>query len=106
MQMAEGVAAPLGLAHWDLLVVRSPGTPAAGLLLLAAHRLTGRAEYLEVARRTGDMLVAVQLASGGWISEMPVEGPRLSPWFPWVEPPPISPCAGAPRELVAAGGLR
>jgi hypothetical protein len=84
MQMAEGVAAPLGLAHWDLLVVRSPGTPAAGLLLLAAHRLTGRAEYLEAARRTGDLLVAVQLGSGGWISEMPVEGARLSPWFPWV----------------------
>ena len=84
MQVAEGVAAPLGLARWDLLVVRSPGTPAAGLLLLAAHRLTGRPEYLAAARRTGDLLVAVQLDSGGWCSEMPVEGARLSPWFRWV----------------------
>jgi hypothetical protein len=96
MQMAEGVAAPLGLAHWDLLVVRSPGTPAAGLLLLAAHRLTGRAEYLEAARRTGDLLVAVQLGSGGWVSEQ----------LAAIEPAPISPCAGTPRELVAAGALR
>ena len=84
MQTAESVAAPLGLAHWDLLVVRSPGTPAAGLLLLAAHRLTGRAQYLQAARRAGDLLVAVQLGSGGWVSEMPVDGATLSPWFRWV----------------------
>src|SRR5262249_31379906 len=84
MPVAERSAPPPGLAHWDLLVVRSPGTPAAGLLLLAGHRLTGRAEYLAAARHAGDLLVAVQLASGGWVSEMPVEGPRLAAWFPWV----------------------
>jgi len=84
MKAAETIAAPLGLARWDLLVVRSPGTPAAGLLLLAGHRLTGRADYLEAARRAGDLLVATQLASGGWFSEMPVEGAQLSAWFAWV----------------------
>lgn len=84
MQVAERVAAPLGLARWDLLVVRSPGTPAGGLLLVAGHRLTGRAAYLDGARRAGDLLVAVQLASGGWFSEMPVEGGELSPWFRWI----------------------
>lgn len=84
MRVAETVAAPLGLARWDLLVVRSPGTPAAGLLLLDGHRRTGRPHYLAAARRAGDLLVGVQLASGGWVSEMPVEETRLSAWFPWV----------------------
>jgi len=84
MQLAERVAQPLGLARWDLLVVRSPGTPAAGLLLLAGQRLTGRADYLDAARRAGDLLVATQLPSGGWFSEMPVEGDGLAAWFPWV----------------------
>jgi hypothetical protein len=84
MQVAERVAEPFGLARWDLLVVRSPGTPAAGLLLLAGNRLTGRADYLDAARRAGDLLVAVQLPSGGWFSEMPVEGEHLAAWFPWV----------------------
>jgi hypothetical protein len=65
MQLAERVAGPLGLARWDLLVVRSPGTPAAGLLLLAGQRLTGRADYLDAARRAGELLVATQLPSGG-----------------------------------------
>ncbi len=84
MQAAETVASPLGLATWDLLVVRSPGTPAAASLLLAGHRLTGRPAYLDAARRAGDLLVATQLASGGWFSEMPAEGPRLSAWFPLI----------------------
>ena len=84
MQVAETIAAPLHLAPWDLLVVRSPGTPAAGLLLLAGERITGRSVYLTTARRAGDLLLAAQLASGGWFSEMPVEGARLSPWFRWV----------------------
>src|SRR5262245_44929789 len=78
-QVAEPIAAPLHLAPWDLLVVRSPGTPAAGLLLLAGERITGRPDYLASARRAGDLLLSAQLASGGWFSEMPVEGARLSP---------------------------
>jgi hypothetical protein len=106
MQLAERVAAPLGLAHWDLLVLRSPGTPAAGLLLLAGHRLTGRPRYLEAARRTGDLLVATQLPSGGWFSEMPVEGTRPSAWFGWIPMPgtlddDVTP--GAIRFLLALG---
>jgi hypothetical protein len=87
MQLAERAAAPLGLARWDLLVLRSPGTPAAGLLLLAGHRLTGRPDYLEAARRAGDLLVAIQLPSGGWFSEMPVEGTRASSWLGWIPVP-------------------
>jgi PelA/Pel-15E family pectate lyase len=84
MQVAETIAAPLHLAPWDLLVVRSPGTPAAGLLLLAGERITGRPDYLASARRAGDLLLSAQLASGGWFSEMPVEGPHLSSWFRWI----------------------
>jgi hypothetical protein len=79
---AERVLAPLGLANWELVVLRSPGTPAAGLVLLAGYRRTGRAAYLESARRAGDLLVAVQLGAGGWFSEMPVFGTRLARWFP------------------------
>jgi hypothetical protein len=79
---AERVLGPLGLAGWDLVVLRSPGTPAGGLVLLDGYRRTGRATYLAAARRAGDLLVAVQLASGGWFSEMPAFGTRLARWFP------------------------
>src|SRR6185312_15114335 len=56
-------------------------TPAAGLVLLGGHRVAGHAAWLEAARRAGDLLVATQLASGGWFSEMPVEDGRLPAWF-------------------------
>jgi hypothetical protein len=79
--LAERLAGPLGLVTWDVVVVRSPGTPAAGLALVAGYRLTGRGEYLEAARRAGDLLVAVQLDSGGWFSEMPVRERTLPWWF-------------------------
>src|SRR5262249_37922248 len=69
---AEALAEPFGLADWDLLVLRSPGTPAAGLVLLDAYRRGGDARDLAAARRTGDILLAAQLDSGGWFSEMPV----------------------------------
>ncbi|HEY8515624.1 MAG TPA: pectate lyase, partial [Candidatus Binatia bacterium] len=62
-------------------VLRSPGTPAAGLVLLAAYRVTGEPRLLDAARRAGDLLVATQLSSGGWASEMPVHGKRLAWWF-------------------------
>lgn len=81
LEIAERLAAPLGLARWDLVVLRSPGTPAAGLVLLGGYRVTGRADYLAAAERAGDLLVAIQLPSGGWFSEMPVEGKVLAPWF-------------------------
>ncbi len=81
LRLAEWLAGPLGLARWDLVVVRSPGTPAGGLALLAAYRLTGRAEYLAAARRAGDLLHGLQLQSGGWLSEMPAEGQRSPAWF-------------------------
>lgn len=81
LKIAERVAAPLGLARWDVVVLRSPGTPAAGLALLGGFRLTARADYLAAARRAGDLLMAIQLPSGGWFSEMPVEGTALAPWY-------------------------
>ncbi|MBM4268963.1 MAG: hypothetical protein FJ144_20515 [Deltaproteobacteria bacterium] len=73
----------LGLEPWDLVVLRSPGTPAAGLLLLEAWHATGEPRYLEAARRNGDLLVNLQLPSGGWFSEMPVHGNQLAGWFKW-----------------------
>jgi hypothetical protein len=84
---AERIAGALGLARWDLVVLRSPGTAAAGLLLVRAYQRVGRETYLAAARRTGDLLVNLQLRSGGWFSEMPVYGNRLAKWFraivPW-----------------------
>ena len=81
---AQQVASLLGLPLWDLLVVRSPGTPAGGRVLLDGFRRTGDARYLAGARRAGDVLVATQLSSGGWSSEMPVHGARLARWFRWL----------------------
>jgi hypothetical protein len=86
MQAAERVAGAFGIARWDLVVIRSPGTPSAGLALLAGWRATGNDAWLAAARRAGDLLVAVQLAPGGWFSEMPVEDGRLVGWFGWVSP--------------------
>jgi len=84
MQIAEWLGSRIGVAQWDLLVVRSPGTPAAGSLLLDGHRLTGNPAYLHAARRAGEILLATQLPSGGWFSEVPVEGGRMPGWFPVV----------------------
>ncbi len=81
LRLAERIAVPLGLASWDVVVVRSPGAPAGGLVLLGGYRVTGRATYLAAARRTGDLLVALQLPSGGWFSEMPAQGATLARWF-------------------------
>jgi len=78
---AERLASPLGLARWDLVVIRSPGTPAAGELLLRGYLRSGRPEYLAAAERAGDLLVNVQLSSGGWFSEVPVYETRLALWF-------------------------
>ena len=81
LRFAERVAAPFGLADWDIVVLRSPGTPAAILSLLTGYRLTGRDRYRETAVRAGDLLVAIQMRSGGWFSEMPVYGGHPARWF-------------------------
>jgi hypothetical protein len=85
---AERISRWLGREPWDLVVLRSPGTPAAALLLLEAYQRTGRREYLAAAQRNGDLLVNLQLPSGGWFSEMPAYGNQLATWFrlivPWV----------------------
>jgi len=78
---AGQIAAPFGFDDWDLLVLRSPGTPAAGLVLLDGYRASGDERYLAAACRAGAMLIATQLSSGGWASEMPVHGDRLARWF-------------------------
>jgi hypothetical protein len=81
VRTGESLLAPIGLATWDLVVVRSPGTPAAGLVLLDGYRRRGGATYLDAARRAGDFLVATQLAHGGWFSELPAIGTTTPCWF-------------------------
>ncbi|MEO7435763.1 MAG: pectate lyase, partial [Candidatus Binatia bacterium] len=83
LRFAERVAAPFGLADWDIVVLRSPGTPAAILALLNGYRLLGDERYVASARRAGDLLVALQMSSGGWFSEMPARGRFPVPWFTW-----------------------
>jgi Pectic acid lyase len=79
--LARRLAAPLGLDRWDVVVLRSPGTPAAGLVLLDAWRRSGEARYLAAARRAGELLLQLQLSSGGWFSEVPVHGTAPARWF-------------------------
>lgn len=86
VNLAERIAAPLGLADWDLVVLRSPGTSAAVELLIDAYDRSGREELLARARRSGDLLIALQLPNGGWFSEMPANGTRLAPWFRAIAP--------------------
>ncbi len=81
---ARRIGAWLGGAQWDVLVVRSPGTPAAGLLMLDAWKSWSDPRYLDAARRAGDMLLEAQLASGGWASEVPVRGASMPIWFRWL----------------------
>lgn len=81
VRVAGRMLGPLGLARWDLVPIRSPGTPLAGRALLEGWRLTGEARWLAAARRAADLLGAIQRPSGGWYSEMPVEGDRLAWWF-------------------------
>jgi hypothetical protein len=81
MQLAERLAAPFGLAKWDLVVLRSPGTPAAVLELLAGGIPERQDAYDAAARRAADLLVVIQLESGGWFSEMPLEDGQLVWWF-------------------------
>jgi hypothetical protein len=81
LQIAERVAQPLHVASWDLLVLRSPGTPAAILELLAAAVPERQADYDAAARRGADLLATVQLDSGGWFSEMPLEDATVPWWF-------------------------
>ncbi len=86
VNLGARLSATLGLDMWDLVVLRSPGTPAAGLLLLEAWQLTSESRYLEAARRNGDLLLRLQLPAGGWFSEMPVHGRDLAFWFKWYVP--------------------
>ena len=57
VKIAERLASPFGLADWDLVVMRSPGTPAAALALIDGYERSGRAEYLDAAARAGDLLL-------------------------------------------------
>jgi len=84
MRAAERSGDALGVADWELVVVRSPGTPQAGLVLLDAYDASGDERYLRAARRAGDLLVALQLASGGWASEMPARAAAPVWWFRWL----------------------
>lgn len=81
LQFAERIAAPFGLNDWDLIVMRSPGTPAAILALLRGYRLLGDERYRDAAVRAGDLVAALQMRTGGWFSEMPAEGAHAAWWF-------------------------
>ena len=78
---ARQIGSWLGGARWDVLVVRSPGTPAAGIVMLDAWTRWGDPRYLDAARLAGDMLLEAQLGSGGWASELPVRGASMPVWF-------------------------
>ena len=81
---ARQIESWLGGPRWDVLVVRSPGTPTAGLVLLDAWTRWRDPRYLAAARRAGDILLAAQLGSGGWASEAPVRGNGVPAWFRWL----------------------
>lgn len=83
LRFAERVAGPVGLADWDLLAIRSPGTPTAILVLVDGYRLTGDVRYRDAAARSAELLAAIQMRSGGWFSEMPVRGGASAWWFTW-----------------------
>lgn len=86
INLAARTSRRFGVPLFDLVVLRSPGTPAAGLLLLEAYERGGSERYLEAARRSGDLLLNLQLPNGGWFSEMPVHGSDLAFWFKWYVP--------------------
>lgn len=86
IDLAGRTSRRFGIPLFDLVVLRSPGTPAAGLLLLEAYARSGEGRYLDAARRSGDLLLKLQLPSGGWFSEMPVHGEELAFWFRWYVP--------------------
>jgi hypothetical protein len=86
VNLGARLADTLNFEPWEVVVLRSPGTPAAGLFLLEAWEISGEPRYLEAARRSGDLLVELQLPSGGWFSEMPVRGSELAAWFRWYAP--------------------
>ena len=70
LRFAERVAGPVGLADWDLLAIRSPGTPTAILALVDGYRLTGVVRYRETAVRSAELLAAIQMRSGWCFSEI------------------------------------
>ncbi|MCA9177295.1 MAG: pectic acid lyase [Planctomycetales bacterium] len=59
-----------GLAREHEIWVQPPGTPTVGLALLAAHRATGDAFYLDAAREAAESLAFGQLRSGGWTNKV------------------------------------
>jgi len=73
MKIAERVAAPFGLADWDLVVMRSPGTPAAALAPLDGYERSGRAAYLEGAARPAQGRRFEPPALASWESRYAVE---------------------------------
>ena len=46
--------------------MQPPGTPSVGEVFLRAHRVTGKKEYLDLARNAGRALAWGQRQQGGW----------------------------------------
>jgi hypothetical protein len=113
MQMAEGVAAPLDRgadgARVATAAAARPGYDWQGDYGIPAllRRLALGGSQAPPAPLPGDPGACAgvphpMLTGKGAPSLIAEAGMQLAA----IEPPPISPCAGTPRELVAAGGLR
>lgn len=55
--------------EWQI-TVQPPATPTVGAVYLRAASVTGNGRYLRIAREAADILVAGQLANGGWWHEI------------------------------------
>ena len=58
----EGEGKVTGKTGW----VQPPGTPAVGLALVAAYKVTADSYYLQAAQETARAMIRGQLQSGGW----------------------------------------
>ncbi|MEM6364929.1 MAG: pectic acid lyase, partial [Planctomycetota bacterium] len=60
--------------------VQPPGTPAVGEAFLELHLATGDGQFLEAARKAGEILLKGQMRSGGWQAMIELEPTRRRRW--------------------------
>lgn len=61
--------------------VQPPGTPAVGMMLLDAWKITGDPDYLSWAKRAADALIYGQYPEGGWHYLIDFDMPGLAKWY-------------------------